>query len=353
MTTFAGPVTLTELDPRRDERWAALASTATASVFTSPPWLRAISETYPDFVPSAHVAGDGDGAVLSGVVTVTVDDALGRRRLGLPFSDYADLIVSDREHVPMLLAPLLDDGVPLRLRVRDTDLVDVDHRLDRGDTAGWHSIAVDADDDELWARLGGSSRRNARKARASGIEIEVRSDLDAMRRFYDLHVGVRLGKYGLLPQPRDFFDSIHQQFAELDAIRVVMARHGGRDVAGIVVLVWDGVAYYKFNASSADALALRPNDLLMWETMLLARGLGCRSLDLGISDLSQPGLLRYKRKFAAEERVITTYSTPSPPEPAEAQLRTTLGDLTQLLADPSLPAHVAPEAGRLLYRFFA
>ncbi len=351
--TITDDGTLVHVDPRHDPRWAALVSGPDGSVFTSPPWLRAISATYEEFVPEAVIACDVDGTPLSGAASVPVDDALGRRRLGLPFSDYADLVIGDESHRSLLVSSLLADGGRVRLRTLRSDLAGVDDRLVATGEAGWHTIAVDDDEDALWERLGGSSRRNVRKARDHAVEIRVHDDLDAVRRFYDLHVGVRIGKYGLLPQPRDFFDAIHAEFGALDAIRVVMAHHDGEDVAGILVLVWGDVAYYKFNASSPAALALRPNDLLMWHTMVLARELGCRSLDLGISELSQEGLVRYKRKFATTEGRVTTYATASTPSTTADQLRNTFGELTALLADPELPAHVAPEAGRLLYRYFA
>jgi CelD/BcsL family acetyltransferase involved in cellulose biosynthesis len=353
MTVTGDTSTLLDVDPRHDPRWAALVSGPAGSVFTSPPWLRAITATYEEFVPEAVIVCDDAGTPVSGAASVPVSDALGCRRLGLPFSDYADLVIGDEAHRGVLLSALLADGAQARLRVLHNDLVDVDPRLTVTHEAGWHTIAVDDDEDELWARLGGSSRRNIRKARENGVEIEVHDDLDAVRRFYDLHVGVRIGKYGLLPQPREFFDAIHAEFAALDAVRVVMARHDGADVAGILVLVWGDVAYYKFNASSPAALALRPNDLLMWHSMLLASELGCRSLDLGISELSQDGLVRYKRKFATTEARVTTYATERSSTPEADQLRSTFTDLTRLLADPDLPAHIAPEAGRLLYRYFA
>ncbi len=345
--------TLVEVDPRVDPRWAALVAGPGGSVFTSPAWLRVISATYADFVPEGIVVCDPGGRPVSGAVTVTVDDALGRRRLGLPFSDFADPVVGDRSHLPALLGHFLDDRVPLRMRALRTDLSSIDERLVESGAAAWHEISVTADEDELWSRLGGSSRRNVRKARDGGVEIAVHDDIAAMRRFYDLHVGVRVGKYGLLPQPWEFFESIHREFAAVDGVRVVMARHDDRDIAGIVVLLWDGVAYYKFNASAADQLSLRPNDLLMWSTMLLAREEGCRSLDLGVSDLDQEGLVRYKRKFATLEDRVTTWSTPADPSEAARLLRGTFTDLTSLLTDPTLPDHVAPEAGRLLYRYFA
>jgi len=51
MTTVHG------VDPRTDSRWLALAAGSGGSLFTSPPWLTAVAESY-GLVPSGRIAVD-------------------------------------------------------------------------------------------------------------------------------------------------------------------------------------------------------------------------------------------------------------------------------------------------------
>ena len=59
------------------------------------------------------------------------------------------------------------------------------------------------------------------------------------------------------------------------------ARLGGELVAAYLLIHDEHTAYYHFGASDERWLALRPNNLLMYETMLWAKGRGCAAYHLG------------------------------------------------------------------------
>ena len=99
---------------------ARLERHAMASLFSSPEWIQAIEATY-GFELQASVLrrnGETSAAVLFG----EVDDIRGRRVISLPFSDYVDPLVDDAASWQRLVAPLLERGAPLRLRVLRSSL---------------------------------------------------------------------------------------------------------------------------------------------------------------------------------------------------------------------------------------
>jgi hypothetical protein len=75
-------------------------------------------------------------------------------------------------------------------------------------------------------------------------------------------------------------------------------------------------------------------------------------LDWGLSELDQPGLVAYKRKFASEERRITCLSSAAPNTVVSRDPPEPLGELTRVLTDDSVPDNVTELAGSLLYRYF-
>jgi hypothetical protein len=87
---------------------------------------------------------------------------------------------------------------------------------------------------------------------------------------------------------------------------------------------------------------------------LLGRRHGLTQLDFGLSDIEQPGLVRYKRKFATEERDIwlLQWRPEAYADPRGEQAAQMLGRVTRLLTDPAVPDEIAPAAGNDLYRFF-
>ncbi|MFN8638762.1 MAG: GNAT family N-acetyltransferase [Dehalococcoidia bacterium] len=339
-------------DPRTDPRWARLvALSPDATVFHSPEWLRAVSSTY-GLQPVASLLCDGE-TVIGGTVSARIDDPRGTRLVSFPFSDFMDPLVESCEQWRLLAADLLAEPLPFRARVRRARWLLDDPDLQTEAIGYWHAVDVTTEDAQ-WAALGGSARRNIRRAHDSGLSIEIGSTIEQIREFFDLHRQVRKHKYRLLPQPWTFFEQLHAAFEPELRLHVLLARQGGVAVGGILALAWGDTLYYKFNASALGQLGVRPNDLLAWEAIGLARRLGLARLDFGFSDADQPGLVRYKRKFATVESPVHRVSrTAELPPSGGAAFGRDLTALTAILTDPRVPDDLTEAAGALLYHYFA
>lgn len=300
-----------DINPVSDTRWEALVSSRGGTLFTSSRWLQAVSSTY-DLDAHASVLEER-GELTGGLAYAVIDDVRGRRLVAFPFSDFCEPIASDLESWRRMVDPLLGLG-PLTLRCRegwlppagnDTFRRSVDHL--------WHaaSITPGIDDEERFAQLNPRFRQSLRRAGRAGVEVSIGSDAAHLRAFYDLHVGTRLRKHRLLPQPYGFFERLRSAFG--DDLLVALARQDGRPLAGIVFLATGDTLYYKYNASDVTAdLTVRPNELLLWEGMRLAADRGWKLIDLGVSSVDQPELIRYKRKVADEERSVVSMTHPAP-----------------------------------------
>lgn len=85
------------------------------------------------------------------------------------------------------------------------------------------------------------------------------------------------------------------------------SRRAGAAIAGAVFLRLGLSALYKFGASDERFQELRPNNLLMWRSLLHCRELGCTSVHLGRTNLGQEGLRRFKLGWGAREERIDYY----------------------------------------------
>jgi CelD/BcsL family acetyltransferase involved in cellulose biosynthesis len=164
---------------------------------------------------------------------------------------------------------------------------------------------------------------------------------------------VRKYKYQLLAQPWAFFEQIWTQLLNQGHGRLQLAERDGDVLGGVLLLQWGRTLYYKFNASQPDLLGARPNDLVVWAAIEYGVAAGLERLDFGLSDWDQEGLLRFKRKYATEEKTIHSLRrVPRPPSSREVELRALLPRLTSLLTSPEVPDHLSEEAGNALYRYF-
>jgi CelD/BcsL family acetyltransferase involved in cellulose biosynthesis len=339
------------VDPRTDPLWAALARGEGGSLFTSPPWIGAICDTY-GFVPTAQVAVEPSGRPLGGAAWIDVCDLRGHRRIALPFCDRADPIVADVDTWRLVSGDALAGDLPFTVRCLEGSPVAADPRFVVLGEAAWHTTDLDRPLDDLYDALRANTRRNIAAAERAGVEVVLRDDEEAMEEYHRLHVGLRKRKYRLLAQPLEFFERIRKAFAPTGALCIALALVDGEPVAGAVYVVWGDTVYYKFGASRAEFLKLRPNDALHWRLIQWAHARGIRRLDWGLSDLDQPGLCAYKRNWASQEGRIRTLNAGGRPRGESAGVGQLLAEVTGLFTDPSVPDAVSERAGAALYRFF-
>ncbi|MCA1671799.1 MAG: GNAT family N-acetyltransferase, partial [Actinobacteria bacterium] len=295
---------IVDSDPRTDPRWRRLALGPHGSLFTSPPWIEAVCGTY-GFDPVCRIV-ESAGTPLAGLAWVPISDLRGARRASLPFSDRADPPVDDAVSWATLRTTVVGPDAPFTLRCFDTAVPAADPHLERVGSALWHGTALDADVGNLHGRLSKHARRNIALAERAGVRVEACAGLDAVRSFHGLHVQLRKRKYRLLAQPVVLFERIWQAFTDEGAVVTLLARADDELIAGAMFLVWKDTLYYKFGASQPEGLRLRPNDAIFWAGLRWGVARGLHWLDWGLSDVDQPGLVAYKRKWATEERTIVT-----------------------------------------------
>ena len=341
------------VDPVVDERWAQLVEGRRSDVFHSPQWLRVVGETYGFKLVGAVLSVDSD-APHAGMVYAEVEDHMDPRIVSIPFSDFCDPLVGDLSEWRQIVDPLVAGGRRVHVKCLRSRVPMDDERFQQTGRLLWHAIDTTRDLDEIWMALDTSARRAIRKARQQGLEIKAADGLDDVRAFFEMHLKVRKTKYHLLAQPFEFFERIWDTFLEPGSGALLMATIGDEVLGGVLFLEWGDTLYYKFNASAASTLSIRPNDFVVWAGIEEARRRGLSWLDFGVSDEDQEGLVRYKRKYAThEQHVVALAARPEgSPSRREQVARRLLNDLTSVLVDPQVPDSVTERAGDLLYRYF-
>jgi len=164
------------------------------------------------------------------------------------------------------------------------------------------TIVVDlqADEDELRARMKDKTRYNIGLATRRGVTIRVAQTLDDARNWYALlQVTGERDRFGVHTQ--DYYLRAWELLQEQAYGRLFLAEHEGDLLAGIFVSVFAHEGIYLYGASSNERRNLMPNYLLQWEAMRWARSRGARQYDLwGIPDTddadeAMAGVYRFKR----------------------------------------------------------
>jgi CelD/BcsL family acetyltransferase involved in cellulose biosynthesis len=333
--------------------WCKLVNQVPSSVFHSPSWIQVLTDTY-GWEASAYVALDERAEPKAGIAFCRIADILGERIVALPFSDYCDPLVSDAECWRFLIDRLLPEHCPINVRCLHNDLPLADERFTLLKQAKWHRMDLRPDMDSLWQAMHDSTHRAIRKSQRDGLTVRMAESEAELRIFFDMHLKIRKYKYGLLAQPYRFFQNIWRRFVESQHGFLLLAMHDDKIVAGDFFLEWKDTLYYKFNASLPGDLAHRPNDLLIWEGIRNGKERGLDYLDFGLSDIDQEGLVRYKRKFGTEEKIISflRHEPNGGPTEAQREIRELLGKLTSRFTDQQVPDPLTERAGEDFYRLF-
>ena len=342
------------IDPRTSPLWQTLVVKTESSVFHSPSWIKVLTDTY-GWEASAYVIVDEAGEPCAGIPLCRIADMFGERIVALPFSDYCDPLIRDAESWRVLIEKLLPEQVPITLRCLHNDVPLSDKRFSLVKQAMWHRLDLRPDLEVLWKTMHDSTHRAIRKSEREGLTVRMAESEPELRVFFEMHLKIRKYKYGLLAQPYSFLQNIWRHFVEPQHGFLMLAIHEDKIVAGDFFLEWKDTLYYKFNASLHDDLSHRPNDLLIWHGIQEGKKRGLTYLDFGLSDIDQEGLIRYKRKFGAEEKTISflNHSPNGGPTRAQKEMKELLGKLTARFTDHMVPDQITEKAGEDLYRLFS
>ena len=269
------------------------------NLFSSPAWLSVLYETYKLklFVKYIEREGKIAGYIVYSVVSNFLEDKI----CVCSYCDYCDYHVSTQEDWQAFFDSLRQEYPQYRIAIRNLrdTIVRQNPNFQILSKERFHIIDIRPSPDALWGNMYDAFRRAVKQSQKSGVTTRVCGKSE-LYKFYDQHLRLRKSKYRLFPQPLKFFENIWKIYMDKDRGVLLGAYDGkGRFIAGTVYLQCGNTFYYKFNTSALNALHLRPNNLLMWEGIKIAKERNLEYLDLGSSGYEQQGLILFKNHAGA------------------------------------------------------
>jgi hypothetical protein len=325
------------LDPLTDTRWDDLLARDTrASVFHSRGWLEALKRTY-GYDPIV-LTTSGQGPLANGLALCRVRTWLSRRLVSLPFSDHCDPLFESPDDSSAVLAFLAGEvgkgrwsSFELRPRpgvwpdgsggvggvvrgfspddgpgsVRDGGQP---FRAAEGARYLLHTLDLARPAEQIFSGFHHSSTQRAiRRAEREGLSYESGTSERLLSRFYGLLRQSRR-RHGLPPQPIAWFRSLIACLR--DGVVIHVASKDGRPIAGILTFSFKKTLVFKYGGSDAAHHSLGGMPFLFWRAIQEAQAKGIEELDLGRSDLDQPGLIAFKDHLGATQTPLTYFTHP-------------------------------------------
>jgi len=304
-------------DPIGDPRWTELLERhPAASIFHSPQWLDALRRTY-GYEPFVVTTSTGP-TLENGIVLCRVTGWASRRLVSLPFSDHCAPLVESSEDLSELLSHLTGNmqtagwgSVELRPPAAAGQPFGFDARagdLQPGDRYCLHRLDLRTEITEIFRQLHPSSTKRAiRRAEREGLAYEVGTSDRMLGSFYQLLRSTRR-RHGLPPPPLAWFQNVVACLGDHAAIH--LASKDGQPIASLLTLSFKKTMLYKYGCSDAAYHAMGGMPFLFWRLIRDARARGFAELDLGRSDIDQPGLIAFKDHLGATRSALTYYRYP-------------------------------------------
>jgi hypothetical protein len=339
-------MTVHEIDPLQDERWAALVqSDSRSSMFHSVEWLQALHRVY-GYTVRVFTTSQIDAALTDGIVFCEVNSWItGRRLVSLPFSDHCEPLARGSDDLQLLLEKIKAAAHNLKyaeIRTVSTEL-QPSWSLDVYNRDYLHVVDLRNTVQELYEHLHYNSiRRKIRRAEREHIVVEHGRSESLLREFYQLQILTRR-RHHLPPQPFAWFRELTKCFGPKLTIHV--ARLNGRAIASIITVRHKYVLTYKYGCSDNLFHRLGAIPYLFWEVMQEAKAAGVTTFDLGRSEQSNIGLIRFKERLGATRVSLNYWRTRSP---ISSRTGSHVRAASRLLS--CLPQTLLRFAGEILYR---
>jgi len=341
-------------NPVEDPSWSELLDRhPAATVFHSPGWLSALNQTY-GYEPFVVTTSSGP-TLENGVVVCRVKGWTSRRLVSLPFSDHCDPLVDRSDDLSEILALLASEArtagwrsVELRPRAFVGQAFEVAARacgLKASTEYCLHRVDLRAEATEIFRRFHPSSTQRAvRHAEREGVTYETGTSNRLLGSFYGL-LRLTRRRHGLPPQPLAWFRNLVTCLG--DRVLIHVASKDGQPIASLLTLSFKNTLSYKYGGSDASLHRLGGMPFLFWRVIQDAQARGFVELDLGRSDVDQPGLVAFKEHLGATRSTLTYYRYPERRVDAARS-----GWMSRVARGvfANLPDATLDLAGRLLYK---
>ena len=215
--------------------------------------------------------------------------------VSLPFFNYGGLLVSEKRVAGILLdasQKMLDGAGVDHVELRHLKLFD-----DIGATRQ-HKVTMILDleenEEKQWALLDPKVRNQVRKAEKNGLKTVV-GRLDLLDGFYKVFCR-NMRDLGTPVYSRNFFRNVLEEFP--DTTRILSVIHDGRTIASALLTWYKDTLEVPWASSNRDFRQLCPNNILYWQAIRFAIGLGVHTFDFGRSTPGE-GTFKFKKQWGA------------------------------------------------------
>jgi len=295
------------INPLEEENWNnLLISTPGCSFFHTSNWADVLSRSY-DYKPVYLCVKEEN--LLAGIFPLMeVNSYLtGKNGVCLPFSDMCEPIAQNTQQFQNLFEHAVVLGKKQKWKYLDIRGGEKYLSAEKpSQIILSHMLDLSPGSKKLFSNLRDSTRRNIKKAQKRDVKVNISNSLAAVKEFYRLNAMTRK-RHGLPPQPFIFFKNLYDQVFSQNMGFISIASIKNKAIAANLYFNFGEEVIFKYGASDQRWYHLRPNNLVMWESINWSYEKGFKRLCFGRTEPEHVGLVQYKAGWGAKPYQINYY----------------------------------------------
>jgi hypothetical protein len=236
----------------------------------------------------------------------------GKRIVSLPFSDHCEPLVRDSADLHELFNGLIEISRQRgckEVEVRPLSISETLPRLGNGETFHLHRLDLRPGVQSVYGRFHKDSiQRKIRRAERERLILETGNNGALIETFYQLVLRTRR-RHGLPAQPITWFRYLAEEMG--DRLKIRLAYKDRLPIAGILSLQHRSTLMYKYGASDERFHNLGGMACVFWHALQDAMAGGLEEMDMGRSDLDNPGLTTFKEHWGATRSELAYWRYPA------------------------------------------
>lgn len=152
---------------------------------------------------------------------------------------------------------------------------------------------------EIWRGFDGRTRRHVKKAMRVGTDV-TDVNVDSLPYYYDLYLMTQK-RLGSPPHSYAFFRNIYDDFVSKGLLRMLLAVHKGKPIAGLMVFCFNNQLYWWNNVLDRKYSSLDSTNLLLWHVIRWGVKNNFKVFDLGRTRPQNTGVYHFKNGWGGRK----------------------------------------------------
>ncbi len=311
--------TLEPLNSKNANLWdEILARCPDSTAFHSTAWQNALSRSFKQLTPAYFLIKENN-SIIGGLPTFVFQPIPGIKMLhSMPWKLYGGIqlmaeVSVDVDSLIQSVETYLDEFAsdqnlcetvftlsPNQIKVYEQKLIETGYQ--KHEDLFTHILKTHPDYNVLWTSYNKRVRGAVRKAEKKGVTVYHTDSIDDLESFYEIYLATEK-RLGGTPKPLSLLRPLFRS----DVAKLVIAKHGGLIIAGLLYLYFNRTVTLWRGASVPQFWEYRPNNAIFHHIIQWACAKGYEWVDFGASPPDNHGLIAHKEQYRARRFDFHSY----------------------------------------------